>query len=318
MNKEKKLFFEEFAFFDIGECDDSILEVKLNNGKGGGKKANIGSAEISILKLDQDIVLDSFYPLNHREKLKKKGEIEDVDIGNIHLRLILSTKKEAKDDYIRPLENDIYRYDEYKKKLKSGDVLLYSEVGVLSTVTKLLGNCEFSRAGMIIKIPNRYTEKIKFFVIELTRNFDKFVDAYTEKAEPGINIFRLNERIHQFSGESIYVLPLKEPLDPDPEINMIEWLVSLHSKGNNGLETELSDFNQSVWSYLSNFDFHHKNKLDIIELCSTEFMIKALIYGGRRFTDDEEKLIVPGDIIKNDENFSEPIPIRTTKEKNEE
>jgi len=167
----------------------------------------------------------------------------------------------------------MFSYNDIKNNLKSGDVILYSEVGVLSTITRLLGNSDFSRVGIVLKLPNKYTEKMKLYVLEITRNCDKFIDAYKEVPVEGLNIFRLFERVHQFPGESVYVLPLKEPLNPDPEINMIEWLISMHQKDIVALQTELSEYSQKIWDYLNFFNINHKKKQDILELSSTEFII---------------------------------------------
>jgi len=203
-----------------------------------------------------------------------------------------------------------------KKNFKSGDVILYSEVGLISTVPRLLGNCNYSRAGMVIRLPNKYTEKIKLYVIEITRNFDKFVDAYKEVPIEGLSIFRLYERIHQFPGESIHVLPLKEPLNNDPETNMIDWLISIHQKDITALESLCTEYKQNIWDYFNTFNISHKRKQDLLELSSTEFIIKSLIYGGRRLQYDEDLLIVPGDLVKMDTIFDEPIPLRVLNDNN--
>ena len=39
-------------------------------------------------------------------------------------------------------------------------------------------NAEYSRVGMLVKWTNPYTERIEVYLLELTRNVDRFMDAF--------------------------------------------------------------------------------------------------------------------------------------------
>jgi hypothetical protein len=92
-----------------------------------------------------------------------------------------------------------------------------------------MGNSCWGRVGMVIKTANKYTEKEKLYVLEITRNFDQFHDAFREATSPGINIFRLRERVHEFPGVEIAWLPLTNPLPEDLVSNMLDFLFKLHA-----------------------------------------------------------------------------------------
>ena len=53
-----------------------------------------------------------------------------------------------------------------------------SRYGVLDSAVKLRENSPFSRAGMLVKLTNPYTEKIEVYLLEVTRNVDGFLDAF--------------------------------------------------------------------------------------------------------------------------------------------
>eukprot|EP01130_Rhizamoeba_saxonica_P007273 TRINITY_DN2937_c0_g1_i4.p1 TRINITY_DN2937_c0_g1~~TRINITY_DN2937_c0_g1_i4.p1 ORF type:complete len:360 (-),score=88.75 TRINITY_DN2937_c0_g1_i4:20-1099(-) len=310
--------WNEFAFFDIGECDDSLLEVAIEFEETGIRKKvkTLGSVSISILDLEHDRVNDSYIDLDlSAVKISKHNNVDKQEsVAVLHLRLYLTELKEEQNNYIREEEQDIFNYDEHKDHLQTGDLILFGEVGFLSVITQLLGNVPYSRVGMVVRLPNQYTEKEKLYIFELTRNFDKFQNAFTEDVEIGINLFRMRERIHEFPGRGIWWLPLSEPLLDDPLSNMVEWIWSIHEKGLPELQHIMSTPPQNVLDYLEVFGLNIKRRTELWELQSTELIIKALTYGGRRLPMDEEKLIVPGDLVDTYKDcFLEPIVLRKEK-----
>jgi hypothetical protein len=87
--------------------------------------------------------------------------------------------------------------------------LLYEGVGVLASITRLTSASPYSKVGVIFKIPNKWTSRDDLYVLELTRNVDNFLDAFLEIPHPGVCLFRLFERIHQFHGLRIWWASLK-------------------------------------------------------------------------------------------------------------
>lgn len=63
--------------------------------------------------------------------------------------------------------------------------------------------------GLVLTYPNKWTGKIKQYIVEVGRNLGNFQDALSERSEPGLNIFRLKERLHFINAEAIWWASLK-------------------------------------------------------------------------------------------------------------
>lgn len=68
---------------------------------------------------------------------------------------------------------------------------------------------------MVLELPNKWTKKKEFYIIELTSNKDMMLDAYREDKRSGCSIFRLWERVHQYHGTAIWWLPLRSSVVGD-------------------------------------------------------------------------------------------------------
>jgi hypothetical protein len=263
--------WNEFAFFDLSdpELQSAPLQVEVFQTKKGtlGAKKSIGECIICAtakeLAIEPHKVIDKWYTLQ-KDVGKKSPSM--VTTGRIRLRLYYAIDRETKPSYIRKVGEDIHYYDQYKKQMKTGDLILYNETGLLPTMMKLASNSSISRVGMVLILPNKYTEKKKRYILEITRNTDKFQDAIRESAGVGVHIFRMRERLWEFPGTEVwsevtmsttnsiieltYVmseevtcaclricvcsmcrwLPLKEPLQDDPKQNMVEHILQIHSR----------------------------------------------------------------------------------------
>lgn len=61
-----------------------------------------------------------------------------------------------------------------KDKVKTGDLICYDSVGTLAALTKVVTNSMYSRMGLIFEAPSKYSRSNEFYVLEVTRNRDKF------------------------------------------------------------------------------------------------------------------------------------------------
>lgn len=93
---------------------------------------------------------------------------------------------------------------------------------------------------MVLKSPNKYTQKLELFIVEITRNCDKLTCAYQDQQGPhsGLNIFRFEESkflpchnitisgLFQFHGPQIWYCPLKQALSRDQERLLVDFIWS--------------------------------------------------------------------------------------------
>jgi hypothetical protein len=50
------------------------------------------------------------------------------------------------------------------------DLIAYSGIGALHSMTKLATNSPYSHVGMIFRLPNKWTRRDDLFVLEVARN----------------------------------------------------------------------------------------------------------------------------------------------------
>ena len=68
-----------------------------------------------------------------------------------------------------------------KERFQTGDLLLFSCHGPLAVYTKLLCNIQFSSLGLIVVLPNKYTQKNEYYVLEITRNLHEIQDSFCDR-----------------------------------------------------------------------------------------------------------------------------------------
>ena len=124
-----------------------------------------------------------------------------------------------------------YMYLSMKEKVKTGDIICYDGIGTLPAITKIVANSTYSRLGishfslsplsilsstigLIFEAPSKYSRQNELYILEVTRNRDRFQDAFKEARVKGVNIFRLWDRIHQVQANRIWWAPLTNPLPP--------------------------------------------------------------------------------------------------------
>jgi hypothetical protein len=115
-------------------------------------------------------------------------------------------------------------------RFDTGDLIVYNERGLMPSLTKLTSNSDYSRVGIVLKLANKWTQEQELYVAEVTRNIDKFQDAYRENASNGISLFRLFERLHGIYANAIWYAELKEKLSDDQREKLTEWVWKVHDQ----------------------------------------------------------------------------------------
>jgi len=143
---------------------------------------------------------------------------------------------------------------------------------------QVVSNSKYSRLGMVVVLQNKWTNKDKQYIFEVTRNVGHMADAFSEKFQSGPCLFRLDERIHAINATEVFWVPLKEPLDQSAgEQNMKDYLRELHI----GRE-RLPDLvlpHPEILHFFNQFEFHLENPKHLDTLCelnSTTIMVNAL------------------------------------------
>eukprot|EP01129_Flabellula_baltica_P011170 TRINITY_DN4833_c0_g2_i5.p1 TRINITY_DN4833_c0_g2~~TRINITY_DN4833_c0_g2_i5.p1 ORF type:complete len:946 (-),score=170.47 TRINITY_DN4833_c0_g2_i5:588-3425(-) len=202
-------------FFFLSHVDQSdYISISLSNGK------TLGSALLFQLQSvhPRDEVIDKWFTLSSN---RGKG---DTVVGRIHLRYSFSDSTQVIPHMPDVWKND-YNYDyfdrQFEGQIKAGDLIYYSSYGIIPTLLKVNMNIPFSSVGLVLNLKDKWTHKDALYVVELTRNTEKMLDAFTDKPDNGLNIFPLFERIHQFNGSSIWWSKLRTRFSKREYANMI-------------------------------------------------------------------------------------------------
>jgi hypothetical protein len=142
-------------------------------------------------------------------------------------------------------------------------------------------NSPFSHVGLVAKLPNKWTETEELYVVELTRNIDRFLDAFKEIPGKGLCIFRLFERIHHIHVNNVHWIPLKKPLEEMDEEILLKWLAEVHNGKNQGvvLESFLTASNSRITGGIEAIvDKSLAKSADCKEAYSADFIFTALRY----------------------------------------
>eukprot|EP01126_Amoeba_proteus_P058332 TRINITY_DN7517_c0_g1_i1.p1 TRINITY_DN7517_c0_g1~~TRINITY_DN7517_c0_g1_i1.p1 ORF type:complete len:404 (+),score=59.64 TRINITY_DN7517_c0_g1_i1:95-1306(+) len=313
--REGECSWKELVFLDLDGIDPGMeitLEVIENvNGLTMKKTPLIGSARlIKISQLVPEIVVSNKAVLVKTKGKKGSKNYIERETGILSVVMYLS---ESVETIGRPPDNQFFYYGPFREALKTGDLLLYNEVGLLSTMCKLSCKSIHNRAGLVLKMPNKYTQSEELFVFEVTRNSEGYADAWDEKSHSGLNIFRLWERVHHVPGHDVFWCPLGKPLSFDATSNLIDWIHKVHSA-----KIDVTSYYQPISKTCVNFlltfglDIEKEKSVqireDLREFQSTDILVEALRIGGLRVPQGQ---VYVEDLIKLDA-YLEPVPFRSS------
>ncbi|ELR21133.1 domain found in dishevelled, egl10, and pleckstrin domain containing protein [Acanthamoeba castellanii str. Neff] len=254
--------------------DSSNLELTITDKS--GKVA--GTYEIKVDDLKQDTVVAGEYELQVSDKKKKKAGESDDPQGKVDVRVYYSLLMETRPPGPGP---HTYNYADYLGQIKTGDLVVYSGTGVLAAACQLITNTPYSHIGLAVYLPNRWTQEPELYIVELTKNFNRFQDAFKEVAESGINIFRFKERVHQYHGNSpVWWVPLKESLSPVHQQVLVEWIWKMH-RGDQAIEDNIPPISVSKMTEFLTSRFKITVSYDVmLDFYSPAFVYKALGLAG--------------------------------------
>ena len=106
---------------------------------------------------------------------------------------------------------------------------MYGGHGLCHSLIKLHCHTVFSSLGMVVLLPNKYSERDELYVLEITRNPDNILDAFSDTVRNGVCLFRLIERFHHFHGDIMSLAPLHVPLTKIQSDKLVDWVWRLHA-----------------------------------------------------------------------------------------
>eukprot|EP01088_Endostelium_zonatum_P014242 TRINITY_DN3036_c0_g1_i1.p1 TRINITY_DN3036_c0_g1~~TRINITY_DN3036_c0_g1_i1.p1 ORF type:complete len:992 (-),score=235.15 TRINITY_DN3036_c0_g1_i1:37-3012(-) len=169
-------------------------------------------------------------------KVTEKGVTLPSTVGTAKLRLYYSFSPEIKIPGLGvPVYNDYeYYYERYWSGFKTGDVIGFSGEGLINSIIKADSGSVITHLGVLVKLPNRWISQCEeMYVVEFTRNLDKAHDNYKLEVGSGINIFKLQERIHGYFGQpQMYYFPLKKAMSDKSEAALKNYIVASHAENN--------------------------------------------------------------------------------------
>jgi len=98
----------------------------------------------------------------------KKKKDSPQSIGKMRITVYYSTMLETKESDTQ-YENTFF-YKEYLPKMKTGDIIAYNAPGIIAGTIKLVSNSDYSHVGMIVCLPNKWTEEEEHYILEIGRN----------------------------------------------------------------------------------------------------------------------------------------------------
>ncbi len=172
--------FGEFFHSDFNDFDEhATLTVEVFSSK-AISDLFLGACSLDLTKLPPEQLHDVWLPLATEAPINRrlsKASLRSTQAlgatnGKIHLRLVLSNHTG-----LRPRRQLALAYDyQYEScAFKTGDVVAFSGIGLLSSLTKLRCGVNYSQVGIILVLPNLYTNRPELYVAEVTSNHDGMV-----------------------------------------------------------------------------------------------------------------------------------------------
>jgi hypothetical protein len=97
-------------------------------------------------------------------------------------------------------------YEQIRKSLKTGDIVLFSGKGGVSDWIKLFTSSTWSHVGMVLRLP-----QLDMVLLWESTTLSDLVDIETGKARKGVQLVPFSERMRMYSGD-VAVRHLSQPL----------------------------------------------------------------------------------------------------------
>ena len=93
--------------------------------------------------------------------------------GKLHLSFLLSTQLETKD--LDTKYCNTFSYKSVLDQMKAGNLIAFNAPGIIATSLQLVSNSPFSHVGLIVEMPNKYTDEEELYLLEVGRNHGAFI-----------------------------------------------------------------------------------------------------------------------------------------------
>jgi hypothetical protein len=310
--------FKDFVFHTVNSIQTCLgLTFEVWSATKLGKDRFLGMASLEVLRLLPETCYDFWLTLQARPEERRRSSLSVISLrsshsevvsGKLRVRVLLSSMSGSRPRVGPLVQNYAYDYDHVN--FKTGDVLAFSGVGMLPTLTKLLSNSEVSSLGIVLFLPNLYTQRLEPYVAEVTPNSDGMIDAFLERPKRAVCVFRLFERLHQFHGGNIRVYPLKNEVKLEMVEKMMSWIWQVHTKG--GLPLDLVGPQVQFIKKELGFKLERPEiQAELSELSSSLFVVRCLSLCGQLSSDALSQIGGLPAFVLQLSCFAEPIPLRT-------
>eukprot|EP01107_Rhizomastix_libera_P018319 TRINITY_DN9391_c0_g1_i1.p1 TRINITY_DN9391_c0_g1~~TRINITY_DN9391_c0_g1_i1.p1 ORF type:complete len:472 (+),score=125.59 TRINITY_DN9391_c0_g1_i1:32-1447(+) len=311
-------FAELFSYDVVAEDKDKDNSIKI--------KLLDGSDEIGthifrdVDSLPSDIVMDKWLPLTFELQKKKKEASETINTGQIHVLFLVSKRPELRPMYSRHCsgpDESPYHYHQSqiikRGEYKTGDVILVSGFGPLAIYTKLVTNTQFSFAGMVISLPNKFSKEEELYVFFLSQNTSDLPDSFSGRPLYCLpSLVPLQEFIHGVYGAEVWYLPNKKAFSLPEYQRIKEWVCGvwedyyrIHLEV---LETQKQttppvvsftpfSFNEQHTEWLEQWGIQIKIRRTFADILSSELIVMAL-KNALRIIPTTSYPIFPIDLVK--------------------
>mmetsp|Transcript_10209 Transcript_10209/g.15382 ORF Transcript_10209/g.15382 Transcript_10209/m.15382 type:complete len:740 (+) Transcript_10209:26-2245(+) len=218
-------FFPSTFFY---ETADQEIAIELRYSRSFGRTATYGRVFLGKIEEHlacQEKVSDEWLPLEVVDT-KQSGST----IPSLRIRMMFSRDFETLPD--SPNNHFKFFYNAVLANVKCGDLIFYEGVGIVPTALRVASSGRFSSVALVVELLNKYTEEPQLYLLDVTRNVDQMIDAFSDTVRTGVTLLNLKERLHQFWGRSIYWAPLKKPLNTVQKEQLVSHVLALHSDQN--------------------------------------------------------------------------------------
>lgn len=165
------------------------------------------------------------------------------------------------------------KYKDIRSKMQTGDLLLFSGFGRVSSVIKWATKSLFSHVGLVFRMNDEALGPVVMVVESTSMSF--LPDAVTKKLRVGVQLHLLSRRLESMMGQVRWVqipeeVRMRLNSKSDGFLNMQLWLRQAHA------EEIPYDFKQAVGAGLDTFDWAgFENEPDFSALFCSEMVATA-------------------------------------------
>lgn len=134
-------------------------------------------------------------------------------------------------------------YSNYRDRLKTGDVVLFSGKGLISRGIKRATRSKWSHIGMVIRLP-----EYDMNLLWESTTLSKVPDIYTGHTTSGVQIVSLSERVKTFKGD-IAIRPIDGEITPEQIERLMAFRGEMRNKKYEKSRIELALSALKIWTF---------------------------------------------------------------------